>query len=97
MICLEIENAALAYLHYERTRREALADLVECFARVRARVLRKYFRNFKDVLVAAAGVDEVLRRLYFFLVVEPNHVVPAIVWAFFSSISFNIFIILLRR
>ena len=72
-----------AYLYDERTRREALADIVECLARVRARVLRKYFRNLEDVLVAAVGVDEVLRRLYFFLVVEPNHVVPAILGALF--------------
>ena len=73
-----ISSHHITYLHDERAGREALSDVVECLAGVGARVLGEYLRDLEEVAVAAARVDKVLGRLDLLLVVQPDHVVPAV-------------------
>ena len=64
------------HLDDERAGGEALPDVVEGLAGVRAGVLGEDLGDLQEVAVAAPRVDKVLRRLDLFLVVQPHHVVP---------------------
>ena len=62
------------YQNVERARREALAGIVECLARVRASVLREDLGDIELVNICLVRVLEVLARLDFLVVMKPNDV-----------------------
>ena len=69
-------KSACTHLDDEGAGGEALPDVVEGLARVRAGVLGEDLGDLQEVAVAAARVDKVLGRLDLLLVVQPHHVVP---------------------